>query len=98
MSGYKIDFTEEGYCLTNKITGEKIYVYKGELNKVMYELMGVWWKVFVKKLFHIVNKNNSTLITQCVALRRCEFRFTTLCEHCKKNIGMKEEKSYFEPR
>lgn len=41
MSGYKIDFTEDGYCLTNKSTGEKIYVKKGELNETMYELMGV---------------------------------------------------------
>lgn len=40
MNGYRIDFTEEGYCLTNKITGEKIYVNKGELNETMYELMG----------------------------------------------------------
>lgn len=41
MSGYRIDFTEEGYCLTNNRTGEKIYVKKGELNKTIYQLMGV---------------------------------------------------------
>ena len=41
MNGYRLDFTKDGYCLTNKCTGEKIYVKKGELNKVMYQLMGV---------------------------------------------------------
>ena len=41
MNGYRIDFTEDGYYLVNIRTGEKIHVNKGELNKVMYELMGV---------------------------------------------------------
>lgn len=41
MNGYKIDFTDDGYCVVNIRTGEKIYVNKGELNKVMYQLMGV---------------------------------------------------------
>lgn len=41
MNGYRLDFTEDGYCLVNKHTGEKIYVKKGELNKVIYQLMGV---------------------------------------------------------
>lgn len=52
----------------------------------------------INKLFIHVNEQNSTLGVQCVATEKCKFRFTTMCETCKKNIGTKEEKSYYEER
>ncbi len=52
----------------------------------------------IKKLFIHVNERNSTLGIQCVATDKCRFRFTTMCETCKKNIGAKEEKNYYEER
>lgn len=45
-----------------------------------------------------VNDENSTLAVSCVALRKCEFRFTTMCQSCKKNLGYKQEKNYYESK
>ncbi len=52
----------------------------------------------IKKSFIHVNEQNSTIGVQCVATDKCSLRFTTMCETCKKNIGAKEEKSYYEER
>ncbi len=52
----------------------------------------------IKQLFIHVNEKNSTSVVQCIAIDKCKFRFTTMCEMCKKNIGAKEEKSYYEER
>lgn len=51
-------------------------------------------KIFKK--FKKVNELNSTIGNQCVADGICEFRFTTMCQNCKNNIGMKKDKNYFE--
>jgi len=45
-----------------------------------------------------VNDENSTLAVSCVAPGKCEFRFTTMCQRCKKNLGCKQEKNYYESK
>lgn len=45
-----------------------------------------------------VNQDNSTLGVQCVAKGKCEMRFTTLCDTCRNNSGMKRDVNYYEPR
>ncbi len=45
----------------------------------------------IKSIFICVNEQNSTRSVQCIATNKCRFRFTTLCETCKKNIGTKEK-------
>lgn len=42
----------------------------------------------IKKFFQTVNQQNSTMGVQCVASKKCGFRFTTVCDNCKKNIGV----------
>lgn len=51
-----------------------------------------------RKDFVSVNQENSTLGKQCIAKGKCRFRFTTMCDTCKNNIGAEEEKSYYEQR
>lgn len=50
-----------------------------------------------RKRFCLVNQENLTLGKQCIAKGKCRFRFTTMCDICKNNIGA-EEKSYYEQR
>ncbi len=52
----------------------------------------------IMKLFIPVNEQNSILGVQCIATDKCMFRFTSNCKTCKKNIGAKEEKNYYEER
>lgn len=41
------------------------------------------------------NIHNSTLGVQCNAKEKCDFRYTTMCDNCKHNCGMKKYKSSF---
>lgn len=43
-----------------------------------------------------INSLNSTIGNQCVAENICIFRFTTMCQKCKNNIGKERYKNYFE--
>lgn len=49
-------------------------------------------------IFKRKNETNSSLNVTCIAKGTCEFRHTTLCNECKNNLGIIEEKSYFEPK
>lgn len=52
----------------------------------------------IKKVFKKVNEENSTLTKQCISKNKCAMRFTTMCDSCQNNIGMKEEKNCYKPR
>lgn len=45
-----------------------------------------------------VNKDNSTLAKKCIAMGKCRFRFTAMCDTCKNNIGAGIEKNYYKKR
>ncbi len=44
------------------------------------------------------NVQNSSMKVTCIATEKCKFRYTTLCDKCKHNIGAEGDKSYFEPK
>ena len=44
------------------------------------------------------NIYNSTLGVQCNAKEKCDDRFTSTCNLCKHNCGMKERRSSYKPR
>jgi hypothetical protein len=45
--------------------------------------------------FNIIN---SSLGVQCNANEKCDYRFTTMCNNCKHNCGMKQDKNCYEPK
>ena len=49
-------------------------------------------------MFKIINQFNSNMAVQCNAMRKCKFRFTTLCDSCKHNCGMKEQKNCYKKK
>ncbi|EOS47192.1 hypothetical protein C810_01508 [Lachnospiraceae bacterium A2] len=44
------------------------------------------------------NETNSSMGVTCIAKGKCKFRYTTLFEKCKNNLGKEKRESYFEPR
>lgn len=44
------------------------------------------------------NEYNSSLGVQCGAKEKCDFRFSSSCNACKHNCGMKQIKSSYESR
>lgn len=42
-----------------------------------------------------INEYNSTLGVQCDAWGICKFRYTSLCDDCEHNCGMKTDLSYY---
>lgn len=55
-------------------------------------------KYIAKNMLLKINEANSTLSVKCVAPGICCNRFTTLCDTCKKNIGLQEGRNYYEKR
>lgn len=48
--------------------------------------------------FKGINETNSSMMVQCDAKGVCEWRHSSMCEHCKHNCGVKKDKNYFEKR
>lgn len=44
------------------------------------------------------NMYNSSLGVQCDAKEKCDFRFSSSCNTCKHNCGMRQIKSSYESR
>lgn len=49
-------------------------------------------------MFKRINYTNSTTTVQCNARGVCRMRFSSACDNCKHNCGMKEDKIYFKPK
>lgn len=46
-----------------------------------------------------INEDNSTLTVNCIASGRCEYRRTSICNMCERNIGaITLDKNYFVAR
>lgn len=58
--------------------------------------MGVLKKIKNVWLRASINEDNSSLTVKCVAPGKCEFRRTSICQMCGRNVdAMLQEKSYF---
>lgn len=49
-------------------------------------------------MFKIINPFNSSKIVRCNFIRRCDFRFTTLCDYCKHNCGTKKLRNFYKQK
>lgn len=49
-------------------------------------------------MFKIINPFNSSKIVRCNSIRRCDFRFTILCDYCEHNCGTKKLRNFYKQK